>query len=488
LYDANKALGIAATWIFPLALFLSLPFDSPIRKRFRVTMEAVLNWLGSPQTALIATLFNFRQTKRCHDRRKRQPDIWIIRDVYFVLSCLNQFELSPAHAPNMVRCVIYGLFRPTKETRSDSAEFFYLQDLLHDLAHQCRMLRRRGVVPVILSLGTFLAAFVFSIVLAFGEVGTNSTAHSLALGILFGWLPILVCYAILDRNPVSSDRSSELFNRWLFNVRAVRDWVDSDGADDPVWWNPGNIGNDHMGVGDYVGQGRRTGYNGLAWAVLAEHGNFERTLRVNPANYDNYAQAVQTAMATRPISWYLIALTGLCVIWWQVLSAFVISYFTPTIGLGCRALSFLLYGGISSVPWLMAMFPVDWSENEGAKKVWVAIALFFKTVAVLGGLAIIGFQLTGGMNNCYCKSSMFARALGTGGYMDFEGAEFYKEAFKVKLSWGLGAGFGASLPFITCLWSIWVWWGMGELWSASERTTAHPLANLQLRPNAAWLK
>jgi hypothetical protein len=162
-------------------------------------------------------LFNFRQVQRCHQEAKKAGGDGPAKDTYFILSCLNQFDL-PEEAQRRItlKVLIYGLFRPLRATVGGS-ELEYLRDLQHDLAHALRMLRRRGVLPVTLSLLTFLAAFVFSIVLAFYDLGENSTAHSLALGILFSWLPVLVCYNIVDR-------TIELVNRWLYNVAAVRRW------------------------------------------------------------------------------------------------------------------------------------------------------------------------------------------------------------------------------------------------------------------------
>jgi hypothetical protein len=60
LKDPQSAMTIAATWIFPLAILLSLHFESGTR----ATLAAISNWLGSSQTALTATLFNVVQTTR----------------------------------------------------------------------------------------------------------------------------------------------------------------------------------------------------------------------------------------------------------------------------------------------------------------------------------------------------------------------------------------------------------------------------------------
>jgi hypothetical protein len=63
-------------------------------------------------------------------------------------------------------------------------------------------------VPTMFSLGTFFAAFVISIVLAFGEIGDGVDIRSLRLGLVYTWLPILVITTIVDRNPVSSERTA----------------------------------------------------------------------------------------------------------------------------------------------------------------------------------------------------------------------------------------------------------------------------------------
>ncbi len=89
-----------------------------------------------------------------------------------------------------------------------SEEVILTREILSELAYQLRMLRRRGVIPTMASLGTFIAAFVISIVLSFADAGQYATVEPLGLGLLFGWLPVLVIFAIVDRNPVSAGRSS----------------------------------------------------------------------------------------------------------------------------------------------------------------------------------------------------------------------------------------------------------------------------------------
>lgn len=70
----------------------------------------------------------------------------------------------------------------------------------------------------------FYIAFAISVVLAFADIGERTTAHSLVFGMLISWFPLLLLFAILDRNPTSAGRSRDLISRWMWNVRAVKEW------------------------------------------------------------------------------------------------------------------------------------------------------------------------------------------------------------------------------------------------------------------------
>ena len=56
--------------------------------------------------------------------------------------------------------------------------------MLVQLDFQLRMLQRRGVIPMLANLATFLAAFVFAIVLAFAELGEGNKPFYLSFGLL----------------------------------------------------------------------------------------------------------------------------------------------------------------------------------------------------------------------------------------------------------------------------------------------------------------
>lgn len=215
-YEPQVAISAVANWIFPLAILLNLPYESLHSKKLSGSVIALLNWLGSPQTALTATIFNFRQIRESYRRAYRDPNTertHLYSAAYFVLTCINQFDelqlVDDEGRPlPMLNMLVYGLFRPLSDSSDYDVEL--LRQLLLMIAFQLRMLRRRGVIPMLANLAVFLVAFIFSLVLTFAELGSNtgSFSFSLAFGLLMTWLPLLVVFTIVDRNPVSSERSA----------------------------------------------------------------------------------------------------------------------------------------------------------------------------------------------------------------------------------------------------------------------------------------
>lgn len=142
------------------------------------------------------------------ERTNNMGKAW--NDAYYVLSCLNQFDI-PLDGEGLIslqllQVLVYGLFSPALgDVHTEATELTTM--LLTTIAHQLRMFRRRAVMPTMASLGTFLIAFIFSVVLSFAQVGEHTKVDLLVLGLLFTWLPVLVIFTIVDRNPISSDRT-----------------------------------------------------------------------------------------------------------------------------------------------------------------------------------------------------------------------------------------------------------------------------------------
>ncbi|KAH7487449.1 Uncharacterized protein HZ326_22694 [Fusarium oxysporum f. sp. albedinis] len=465
-YDAPEALSLAANWIFPLAILLNLPYESLHERKISKTLVAVLNWLGSPQTALTATIFNFRQLRESHRRVQRRVNAaqsHLYSAAYFVMCCMNQYDGlalvenngDPAH---MLNILVYGLFRPLSGDQSPDVDL--TRQLLVTLAFQLRMLRRRGVIPMLANLGTFLIAFIFSVVLAFAELGDNNTPFSLAFGLLMTWLPLLVVFTIIDRNPVSSERVRELISRWLYNVEAVKTWA-SEPVNDPnniEWWQDNTEIPQALKIDVFIGQGRKIQFCGLPHALLETSATVDFHTEKDLSGCAE--RAANRLKGWKPKAWYVVAILSFLLVWCAIMSAFVVSFTAPTIGLGCRSLTYLLFGAFSSVSWV-----IQFSKRPPQWALWVSY--ISNTLAILTLLVVIVFQVTGVASNCYCKSSAL-NAPFLGGYLDFEGPAFYRDHFNVLQYWAAAAVIGGSVPTIPFIVALFWWLKCRHLWQANE--------------------
>lgn len=237
--DIPMVLSIVSNWILPIfALTATLPFDSLHRRndgaswahgRISRTLGALSIWYGSPPVALTATLFNIHQIRKCsHATRSAGSGVsgntekkTLKEDAYYVLCCLGQYKLDvPEGDRDFLETLIYGLLMPicdvtvgeaaqSNHPQSPAAKDaeLWTKELLQQMAFQLRMLRRRGLYPTIISVLLFFVAYAIAITQAFSSMGERTSTHSLALGILISWSPLLVLFALLDRNPISADRS-----------------------------------------------------------------------------------------------------------------------------------------------------------------------------------------------------------------------------------------------------------------------------------------
>ena len=87
------------------------------------------------------------------------------------------------------------------------------------LAQSLRENRKKGVVPVFVSVMWFLFSLSISIQASFGDLGNNQTAHDLALGLLLGWLPVMILVTIVDRNPTAIEPVRRKLNSLVDDVR-----------------------------------------------------------------------------------------------------------------------------------------------------------------------------------------------------------------------------------------------------------------------------
>ena len=299
-------------------------------------------------------------------------------------------------------------------------------------------------------------------------------------------------------------------------MRAVREWEKARDANQngqtppqdqyPDWWSlskeraalskssPGQNGHgqlqdDHRDAcndleewvpSDFVGQGRQIGYNGLAYTVVA---SVDVTNETDP---DQLAaiidQTKQHINDKPPRSWWIVSLAALALVWWDIGMALMISFNIPTVGIGCRSGSYIVYGLVSTTPWFLHLFA--WFRRQGnmAKiaghllcglSTWVLVFIFF---AAVSGLDLVHssrqsvklmlshrLQFSGVMKNCVCRG-------GLSGYLDFESADFYSnpEHFNVKMWWVAAATIGAVPAVVSLLAALILLFMLRPLWQESE--------------------
>ncbi|KAM7210408.1 hypothetical protein V8F06_014212 [Rhypophila decipiens] len=531
-YEPATAISLVSNWIFPLNILLSLPFESLHEGKFHTTLIAILNWLGSPQTALTATIFNFRQLRQSHRRVMRDAahhNSHLLYAAFFVLCSINQFHVDPlvlqgvpgGEATRMLKALVYGIFRPLSDERTadgtaPAQDVELTRQLLVQVAFQLRMLRRRGVIPMLANLGTFLVAFIFSVVLAFASLGDGSNSNfSLAFGLLVTWLPLLVVFTIVDRNPISSERTAEIISRWLYNVEAVKAWAAATRNERPPpvitllplldastpavvdtlstmspgslapkpeaavstveipqagvkWWQLKTKIPSDLQVKHFIGQGRKIQYCGLPHAFLEVTKSVELS-DATPAELDGHAMAIAEELrGGKPLAWFVVAVLSFLLVWTAIMSAFVVSFNAPVVGLGCRTLTYLIFGIFSSVPWVIHF-------QKRPPRPLIYLSYLCNTVAILAVLTVVLFQVTGLASNCFCKSSVISRPAGLGGYVDFETYSFYTTYFNVIPFWTAGAVVGGMVPTIAFIVALFWWVKCRQIWKANERTRNYPV-------------
>ncbi|KAK3374322.1 hypothetical protein B0T24DRAFT_577272 [Lasiosphaeria ovina] len=465
--------------VFPLTVLLSLPFESSHGGHFwravRNTLASTSVWLGSPPTALASALFELHQVGQC-SRRARQASnrgvsAQLQRDAYFVLMCANQFHMPPARAEALLRALFYGLARPLSArpdvtvpgAEREQREMALAARLLGEMAAQLRALQAGNVKRTLVSLGTFVAAFVFASVLAFGDFGESTTIFILSLGLLFCWLPMLVALTCVIPNRVSPGRQRELISRWLYNNAAIEAWFhpppaanNDKKATDPdagiPWWSPSTPAEDTAPylVGSLISHGRSLRHCSLLTSSFLAHTSHTSSTSTTPLSFTTstntnannnikpWTHSTTTQHAALiasdllrgrpPASWYAIAVASLGLVWAEALLSFTCDFLTPTVGLGCWSGCALLYAVLSGAA-------------AGAN--WLAVAHVGNFVALAWLATITGII----------------------------GFAFYRNHFDVVVPWAACSGIGAALLAVVFVIAGVRWLRCRRLWAAAKEQT-----------------
>ncbi|KAF2837874.1 hypothetical protein M501DRAFT_995116 [Patellaria atrata CBS 101060] len=376
-YDWQDIAATITTWILPiLGILLQAPFES---NAFRRTILATSRWIGSPMASLAYIMWNIKVSGKAammvdmsipYDGQipGKDSDFASMRDSMYILTNMNQYSIKPSislknEAEGLLRIALFS-----KDLKLRTVDGNSLDKVRRHYAQRLREGRRRGVVPVYISTMWFLFSLGISIQAAFGVIGNNATAHDLALGLLLAWLPVLILCSVVDRNPVAADDIRRKLNKLVDLVRislmddAIRNEFIESFSDRPEsqrmreW--VGNISNQCEYMNDFfvrfAGQGRVRWHYGVAHPILSD---IENSYIADHGRY--WLRNEQEARTN-----LVLGSVGEGLVWfdlrelWQILSAvsivmlscfgsFIISFYTPTVGLGCRSGGYLIFATIS---------------------------------------------------------------------------------------------------------------------------------------------
>ncbi|KAK1072026.1 hypothetical protein LTR74_002856 [Friedmanniomyces endolithicus] len=243
-----------------------------------------------------------------------------------------------------------------------------LNSMRQELAQELRESRRKGVVPVFFSTIWFLLALAISIQGAFGYIGESAVAHDLA-------------------NPASADDIRKKLNRLIDHVRkslmddqiraAFVNTIDDVAERTEMQWRIDDIGIHCKAMGDtpffesFSGQGRVKWHYGAAHAILCD----VEEVYVAPEGRDwlrNERRARTYLVLGKPsggLEWFdyrelLQVMAAFICVGLTTFSAWILSYFTPTVGLGCRSGGYTVFISIATILLVMEMGIWWWMDAK----------------------------------------------------------------------------------------------------------------------------
>ncbi|KAG1737980.1 hypothetical protein EDB19DRAFT_919690 [Suillus lakei] len=428
-----------SAWLLPnLALISQLPFGA--QYRIDNLMSAVLT-VGSPTLAgysLFITLLNSRWINRRFDHSVNHPNS---RFAVSILSSLQQVPLR-LH-PDRARLSSLIVLPENDSWLRCLAEFV-------NYTHTWSIASATSIVWVVI-------AYILTVANSLLDVYANFQSHGEATGSLWLWLiPIVVgwlqlspkcdfnrlqeAYDRADRHsiptgaagvctgisPAPSHRAlvitareedvmspdefltPPVFNysrslRWAFTAETIclQFEVTSENAHSHL---PAHSGSESTEFGTTSGtdDGDRRGFpqDAVMYCPQSSH----------------WAPGVFTRMA-------IASCASLALQWGTAGAAIVVAWFTPTVGLGCRSMGYLLYAVISTLIWMMLLMSSILAHHSAAyprraplfSRVALALSHFLrwtgKLLAIINFVLVIlacVFQYSNFYDRCFCNSSVFS--------------------------------------------------------------------------------
>ena len=280
-------------------------------------------------------------------------------------------------------------------------------------------------------------------------------ADNLGLGLMLSWIPVLILSGIVDRNPANSSSVEDSLNNLVGSVKEElvsssdieqRRRLSSPNNSEQYHSSrqsrrPSMVASSSTTKTDWVtalkenafdgeffvgfgGQGRRRWHYGVANAILA--GLEDQFIKQHGRNWlsviDVREQLVKPGKSPGIYFFDLrelwhVASSGLVIVG-TMFGAFILSYFTPPIGIGCRSGGYTIFCGLVTISFIVEMFAWWWTSKHTSDEFreqekyarWFFIPMEIITLSWL--LYIVIAQSAGLYNTCWC--------LGWEGSFDFK--------------------------------------------------------------------
>lgn len=338
-----------------------------------------------------------------------RTDFASMRDSFYILINMNMFAIKPVvalrqEAEGLLRIALFS--KDLRLIKTKDGRDITLEKERQELAFELRSRRRRSVVPVFISTMWFLFSLAISIESSFARVGDHTTAHDLAIGLLLAWLPILIMCSIVDRNPVAAEDVRSRLNVLVDMVakalqeKDVRDhYIEAIrrdiGSDSPrfrelvdrverIAATAHHLEQDFFQ--DFAGQGRVRWHYGAAQPILTDIETSyiaiqgREWLRNEPeARLELVLGSSDRGLISFDFRQLWHIASGVVIVGGTALGAWVLSYYTPTVGLGCTYLSEMyLCCNVSLLTALQA-------DQEATAYIYCSALCFFSLSILSGG-------------------------------------------------------------------------------------------------------
>jgi len=309
-------------------------------------------------------------------------------------------------------------------------------------------------------------------VVAFDNVGENAAAYNLGMGFAVSWITPLVVGAVVDRNAIATkDLRSNL--NWIFaGAREALNMLH--GQYDKILEVDGLPKGSDLHLSDklldslpedifaeFAGQGKLRWHRGVAHAILAglersyaaEHGRgwLEDGELARAAMLIPYGEKGFNLVDHRML---LQAVAAFSIIYGNLGAGFLISYFTPPVGISCRAFGYLIFG-TSTLAVALAELILESATlpTSATRRVGGYGLLTLEAFNVCWLLATTIAQTFGFYQTCFCLGTRFDGKLG---YIQFDNVE--SDHFDLTITvWSVSAGVAGTILLASLVYFVVEW-------------------------------